>query len=62
MKSTNSAQTTEAVKKKAIAPTWQACIVEELNDEAQAAVTGGYKGGTPGKYWYGSYSVDLKES
>jgi hypothetical protein len=29
--------------------TWQACIVEELDEVAQAAVVGGYKGGYPGK-------------
>jgi hypothetical protein len=41
MKSTTNAQTSEAVKKNAIAPTWQDCIVEDLSSEAQAAVSGG---------------------
>jgi hypothetical protein len=41
MKSTNNTQTNEDMNKKAIAPTWQSCIVEELSDEAQAAVNGG---------------------
>jgi hypothetical protein len=41
MKSTNHAQTTETVNQKAIAPAWQSCIVEDLNDDAQAAVSGG---------------------
>jgi hypothetical protein len=49
MKSTNNAQTTEAVNEKAIAPMWQDCIVEELTDEAQAAVYGG-KRTTTGSY------------
>jgi hypothetical protein len=43
MKSTNNAQTTEAVNEKAIAPTWQSCIVEDLSDETQAAMSGGAK-------------------
>ncbi len=30
-------------------PTWQACVVEELDEAAQAAIVGGYKGGYPGK-------------
>jgi hypothetical protein len=41
MKSTNNIQTTEAMKKSALAPTWQAYIVEELSDDAQAAMVGG---------------------
>jgi tRNA1(Val) A37 N6-methylase TrmN6 len=41
MKSTNKAQTTEALNEKAIALHWQDCIVEDLNDDAQAAVSGG---------------------
>jgi hypothetical protein len=43
MKSTNNVQTTEAVHEKAIAPTWQSHIVEELSDETQAAVSGGWR-------------------
>ncbi len=62
MKSTNNNQTTEDMNNSENAPTWQDHITEELSDDAQAAVSGGYKGGTPGKYWYGFYSVDLKES
>lgn len=56
MKSTNNAQTTETVNKGAIAITWQDHIVEDLSDEAQAAVSGSAKGGYPGKstlYPYG---------
>ena len=41
MKSTNKAQTTEALNEKTLAPTWQSCIVEDLSDDAQAAVSGG---------------------
>jgi hypothetical protein len=41
MKSTNNSQTTEDMNKKAIAPTWQSCIVEELSDEAASALRGG---------------------
>jgi hypothetical protein len=35
MKSTNKAQTIEALNEKAIALHWQDCIIEELSDEAQ---------------------------
>jgi hypothetical protein len=41
MKSINNVQTTEALNEKAIAPTWQYYIVEDLSDEVQAAVSGG---------------------
>jgi hypothetical protein len=55
MKSTNNSQTTEAVKKNAIAPTWQSHIVEDLSSEAQAAVSGGgYPNNTvnsPEEFW-----------
>jgi hypothetical protein len=56
MKSTNNAQPTQAVNEKAIcvsqqrfaiAPTWQFHIVEDLSDEAQATVTGGYLDRSP---------------
>jgi hypothetical protein len=43
MKSTSNVQTTQAMNKSAIAPQWEAFIVEELSDEAQAAVSGGAK-------------------
>jgi hypothetical protein len=67
MKSTNHAQTTEAVNKKAvaeqfpegvIAPTWQSHIVDDLNDEAAVAIVGGYKGGYHGKYTYQPISIE----
>jgi hypothetical protein len=35
--------------------TWQDCVVEELDDKAQAAVVGGAKGGYPGKDAYPDY-------
>jgi hypothetical protein len=41
MKSTNNPQATEDMNKKAIAPTEPDCIIEELSDEAAAAVSGG---------------------
>lgn len=41
MKSTNNTQTTEAVNEKENAPTWQSQIVEDLSDDAMAAVSGG---------------------
>lgn len=50
MKSTKNAQTTEDMNKNENAPTWQDHITEDLNDEAQAAVSGGAKGGVPGKF------------
>ncbi|MBD2308370.1 hypothetical protein H6G17_23115 [Chroococcidiopsis sp. FACHB-1243] len=43
MKSTNNAQTTEAMDQKAIASNWQDCIVEELSDETASAFRGGWK-------------------
>lgn len=30
-------------------PSWQDCVVEELGDEAAAAIVGGAKGGNRGK-------------
>lgn len=56
MKSTINTQTTEAIKKNAIASTWQSFIVEDLSDDVAAQVCGGAKGGYPGKstlYPYG---------
>ena len=50
MKSTNNAQTTEAVNKSAIAPTWQSHLVEDLSDEAAAQVCGGRAGGKKNTY------------
>jgi hypothetical protein len=47
MKSTNNPQTTEDMNQKAIALTEQDCIIEELSDEAQAAVSGGYLDRSP---------------
>jgi hypothetical protein len=43
MKLTTNAQAMEAIKKDAIAPTRQSCIVEELSDEVQASVNGGWR-------------------
>ncbi len=43
MKTTNNTQATEPTNNHENAPTWQAHIVEELSDEAQAAVSGGEK-------------------
>jgi hypothetical protein len=43
MKSTNNVQTTEAMNKSAIAPQWEACIIEELSDEAASSVSGGWR-------------------
>jgi hypothetical protein len=47
MKSTNNAQTNEATNNSENAPTWQFHIVEDLSDEAQATVTGGYLDRSP---------------
>lgn len=55
MKSTNNTQTTEAVKKSAIAPTWQSHIIEELSDETAAKVCGGRAGGKKNTYPILSY-------
>jgi hypothetical protein len=58
MKSTNNAQTTEAMNEKAIAPTWQSFIVEELSDGAQAAVSGGRGPWKKSGYYYPDGTVD----
>jgi hypothetical protein len=41
MKATNNTQTTESTNNSENTPTWQDYIVEDLSDDAQAAVSGG---------------------
>ncbi len=54
MKATNNAQATELTNKKENAPTWQEYIIEDLSDEAQAAVSGGV--------WWRVISADPNKS
>jgi NTP pyrophosphatase (non-canonical NTP hydrolase) len=49
MKMTPDQKDLQPTPKTQTTPTWQACIVEELDEVAQAAVVGGAKGGVSGK-------------